>query len=73
METITLKIKNKTQLRHFMKLIKKLDYVEILPKESNIPQNVGASGDDFMAIAGMWQDRDISSETLRAKAWPKRR
>lgn len=73
METVILKIKNKTKLRHFMKLINDLDYVEILQSESNPHQKGSVSEDDFFALAGMWEDRDMSSEDLRAKAWPKKK
>lgn len=67
METITLKIKNETKFQHFLNFIKDVDYVEVIA--SNKKESV--SGDDFFALTGMWEERDITTEKLRVKAWPK--
>jgi len=29
----------------------------------------GEESEDFFAIAGLWEDRNITSETMRVKAW----
>ncbi len=74
METITLKIKNKTKFQHFMAFIKDLDFVEVLRKETTAKKkNTTAEEDDFFALAGMWENRDISAQDLRSKAWPNRK
>lgn len=67
MEIITLKIKNKNKFQHFLNFIKDLDYVEVIPSNKRTP----VSEDDFFALTGMWEKRDITKENLRAKAWPK--
>lgn len=74
MQTITLKIKNKAKSREFMKMIQDLDYVEVLDDVffPNDKKDLN-HGDDFFALAGIWKDRDITTEKLRAKAWPKRK
>ncbi len=28
--------------------------------------------EDFFSLAGIWQDRDISQESIRKEAWPRR-
>ncbi|MGK6350966.1 hypothetical protein [Parapedobacter sp. DT-150] len=72
MDTITLKIKNKKKLNHLLSFLKDLDFVEVLQDTSPTKEkrNVKRNEDDFFALAGMWEGRDISAEELRAKAWP---
>lgn len=73
METITLKIKNKSKFQHFLTFIKDLDYVEVLKKEPVKKKKSVVTENDFFALAGMWENRDISAEDLRSKVWPKRK
>jgi len=73
METVTLKIKNKSKFQHFLTFIKDLDYVEVLRKESVKEKEDDDGENDFFALTGMWKDRDISAKDLRTKAWPKRK
>ncbi len=74
METITLKIKDKNKFEHFMTFLKDLDYVEVLDKDASHKDQKATKVDgDFFALAGMWENRAISAEELRAKAWPKRK
>ena len=71
METLTLKIKNKRKIHQFLKFIKDLDYVEVLKSSPTINLKSGAE-EDFFSITGMWENREISTESLRKKAWPQR-
>ena len=73
METVTLKIKSKSKFQHFLTFIKDLNYVEVLKKEPVKKKRNTAAENDFFALAGMWENRDISAEDLRSKAWPKRK
>lgn len=73
MDTITLKIKNREKLDHFLAFIKDLDFVEVL--SDNAEKKISKekkSKDDFFSLAGIWENRDIDAEQLRAKAWPKK-
>lgn len=76
MGTITLKIKNKKKLNHFLAFIKDLDFVEVLQDSQSAKQKTKhveeENSDDFFALAGIWENRDIDADDLRAKAWPKR-
>lgn len=73
MNTITLKIENKKKLTHFLAFIKDLDFVEIVDKTSfDQPIDKETSEDDFFALVGMWENREITSSDLRSKAWPER-
>ena len=66
MGTITVKIKNRKKLQHFLDLINDLDYVEVLPEKSNHKKLKEA---DLFSIVGMWEGRDISLQDIRDKAW----
>lgn len=72
MDTITLKIKNKKKLNHLLAFLKDLDFVEVLqnvPVEQNEKE---VNKEDFFSLAGIWEDRDITADELRAKAWPRK-
>ncbi len=74
MDTITLKIKNKRKMNHLLTFLKDLDFVEVLQDTSNVKQSEKvADKGDFFALAGIWEDRDITADELRAKAWPRKR
>jgi len=73
MEIVTLKIKNKSKFRHFLDFIKDLDYVEVLKKETFSGKKITSSDDDFFALAGMWENRNINANELRSDAWQKRK
>lgn len=72
METVTIKIRNKRKFTKFMEFVKDLDYVEIVSdkKPSSPKKSVGM---DIFDLEGLWKDRDITIEDIRAKAWPKRK
>ena len=63
------------KLQTFLSFIEDLNYVEVVEKPLDeptalTPNEEALPPDDFMALAGIWEDRDISAEDLRAKAWP---
>ncbi len=66
METLTIKIKNREKLLFIYEILRYFDFVE-LPKVENI--KAVEQKHDFFSSAGLWQDREISQETLRKKAW----
>lgn len=66
MGTIKVKIKDRQKLQHFLDLIKELDYAEVLTEKSN--RRTKKEGDLF-SLVGMWENRDISLQEIREKAW----
>lgn len=75
MSTITLKIENKKKLDHFLAFIKDLDFVEVVSTDdssSDKQVKINSAEEDFFALAGMWENSDVSANELRSKAWPKR-
>lgn len=68
MEQITIRGKNKA--RWLRELLNSLDFVDLVEANEENKQNDNA---DFFALAGIWQDREISLDSLRQKAWPRRK
>ena len=75
MQKLTLNIADH-KLQTFLAFIKDLNYVEVVATSSSDeglkPLSKETPSDDFMALAGMWEGKDISAEEIRSKAWPKR-
>jgi hypothetical protein len=73
MEQITIQISDRRKARALRDFLKSLDYVEkITIANLSVPASVRRKKSDFFAMAGVWADRDITLETLRHNAWPKR-
>jgi len=76
MEQITLLVPNRDKAHLLIELLHSLDFIsdiEMVTRDTNgkVLEETTAS-DDFFALAGLWSERDISIESLRAKAWPGR-
>ena len=60
----------------FLDFIKNLDFVENVVEFKKQDTIIEKSGDeeydDFKQLFGIWENSDISEETIRTKAWPKR-
>lgn len=75
MKQLTLNIADH-KLQTFLNFIEDLNYVEVVEpsfEKEEFPADEPSDTDDFMALAGMWEGRDIDAEKLRAKAWPTRK
>lgn len=73
MEQITIQISDRRKARALKDFLKSLDYVEkVSTANLRRPISVRAKKADFFAMAGVWADRDITLETLRQNAWPRR-
>ncbi|MEM9834614.1 MAG: hypothetical protein AAF944_28575 [Bacteroidota bacterium] len=68
MKEVTLRIAEH-KLSTFLAFIQDLDYVEISKNETSSENADGQKSDDFFELVGIWEDRDISAEELRQKAW----
>ncbi len=74
MSIIKVRISDKGKVRKFLTLIENLDYVQVMNKNTMSSKvDKTTSKDSIFAIAGMWDGRSISTDNLRAKAWPKRK
>ncbi len=43
--------------------------LSVNPDTTETPAHQAATEDDFFNSAGLWENRDISQESIRAKAW----
>ena len=66
MEAVTIYVKNKEDIQFLYKVLEYFDFV-VLP-EKQATEQVEESY-DFFASAGIWRNREITQEDLRAKAW----
>lgn len=63
---------------HFLRLLEEIKLIKFVKIFSSKPyaaaKNVKEKGkrDSFFELKGIWQDRNISIESIREKAWPKR-
>ncbi len=73
MEQIIVQVRDKEKARILLELLAALDFVESV-KTSRAEVAVESQEDpsDFFALAGLWQDRDTSLESIRQQAWPRR-
>jgi hypothetical protein len=75
MEQIIIRIKDKQKARRLIDLLAVLDFVDSIEAEEAVSpigdDTTQEATDDFFALAGLWQGRDISQETIRQQAWPR--
>ena len=76
MEQITIVVRDGRKARSLLDLLRSLDFVSILTVEE-LGESAVESIDEtsreqeFFAAAGIWKDRDVTTERLRAEAWPR--
>ena len=70
---VTLDIKNESMKDSFLNFISTLDYIDIKSTPSDDTTTSSNkhtnNSNKFNQFAGMWEDRDIDTSTLREKAW----
>lgn len=73
MEQILIQVKNKEKAKLLLELLKALDFVEFIKTgdETEAELAVETETTDFFSLAGLWEGRDVSLETIRQKAWPR--
>lgn len=74
MEQIVIQVRDKEKAKILFELLTALDFVEsVKTSETEEFQTEATPNDplDFFSLAGLWQDRDVSVESIRQKAWPR--
>jgi len=66
MESLTIYIKQKEQVDFLYQFLQHLDFV-VMP--STTKQIVKTKEYDFFKSAGLWKNREITQDDLRARAW----
>ncbi|MBE9055433.1 hypothetical protein [Sphaerospermopsis sp. LEGE 08334] len=68
MQQLIIQVADKEKAEMLLKIISALDFVnsvEVVEDNTNIVD----SQQDFFALAGMWENRDITTESIRQQAW----
>ena len=69
MEQITIRIRDRKKAQTLIDFLKSLDFVEtITEKEWPDESDTVNEENEFFAMAGLWEGRDISLKTIREQA-----
>jgi len=71
MESLTLFVKNREHVDLLYQFLQHIDFVVLPTVKSKIKTVAKRKEHSIFNSAGMWADREISQEQLRAKAWKK--
>lgn len=66
MESVTIYVKDKKQIGFLYQILQHIDFVVLPDTAKQIAKNKEY---DFFKSAGLWENRDITQDDLRAKAW----
>lgn len=70
MEQIVIRVHDKEKAKLLTTLLQSLDFVDIVEVDEHA-RATDTEGADFFAMAGLWEGRDITLESLRQRAWPR--
>ncbi len=68
MESLTIYVKNKEQVDLLYQFLQHLDFVVLPSDTKHIVKNKEY---DFFKSAGLWENREITQNDLRTRAWKK--
>jgi len=75
MQQIIIQVKDKNKARKLFELLTELDFVSSVETSEAIDTEASTTtlkeSSDFFSLAGLWEGREISLESIRQKAWPK--
>ena len=71
MEQITILVRDKKKARSLLDLLRSLDFVSVLDvDEVDSSAEMMEHERQFFAAAGLWEGREVTTESLRSIAWP---
>jgi len=75
MEQIVVQVSDKQKAKVLFELLTALDFVDSVKtsQTEEVQEDVTDQEEklDFFSVAGLWQDRDVTLESIRQKAWPR--
>jgi hypothetical protein len=75
MEQIIIQVRDKEKAKVLFELLTALNFVDSVQtsgaEEVEGKTAVREETEDFFALAGLWQDREVTVESIREKAWPR--
>ncbi len=69
MESITIYVKDREKIELLNRFLRHLDFV-VMPDIAN-KQGANTKEYDFFKSSGLWENRNVSIDDLRARAWKK--
>jgi hypothetical protein len=75
MEQIIIHIRDKEKAKRLIDLLSILDFVDFVEANEDDTENNSVTDrkeEDFFAVAGLWEGREINLEIIRKQAWPAR-
>ena len=72
MEQIVIKVKDKKKAQALKDFLLTLDFVVSVSQPGSNKRGRQTKSVDFFSMAGLWAGREISQESLRKEAWPRR-
>ncbi|MCE7989517.1 MAG: hypothetical protein DYG89_50845 [Caldilinea sp. CFX5] len=72
-ERVIVEISDKAKVPMFVEMLNSMDFVQSVTtvQKKSVRKQIDTSN-DFFALAGIWADRDVTIDSIRTKAWPKR-
>lgn len=70
---LTIKIDDRKNFRILLNFLKSLNISSITQELSETKKSRFKSLKEFRSLAGLWEDRNITLEQIREKAWPARK
>ena len=75
MEQIVVQIRDKAKAKALSELLAALDFVDSVQTSQTEAAEVDSKTQedqlDFFSLAGLWQDREVTLDSIRQKAWPR--
>lgn len=75
MEQIIVQIRDKAKAKALFEMLTALDFVDSV--QTSVTEAAEADSTahedqlDFFSLAGLWQDREVTLDSIRQKAWPR--
>ncbi len=74
MERIVVQVRDKEKAKVLFELLTALDFVDSVKtsetEEIEADSTIREETLDFFSLAGLWQGREVTLESIRQKAWP---
>ncbi|MCB0212331.1 MAG: hypothetical protein KDJ52_23520 [Anaerolineae bacterium] len=75
MEQIIVQVRDKEKAKVLLELLAALDFVDSVKTTETAEVDIESLPMEeevgFFSLAGLWQERDITLEAIRQKAWPR--
>ena len=68
MEQIVVRVRDKEKAKMLLDLLAALDFVDSVQSGQSETSEQDTQ-EDFFSLAGIWQDRDATQESLRKETW----